>query len=70
MPQFDCRKSEPRNDRHREVSARPLYPVPIFADTAVVDRVARFGGYVFAQTDRGWQVIQHVEVPGSVEVED
>ena len=70
MPQYDCPRSDVRNERNREVSARPLYPVPVFGDTRVVDRFARFGGYVFARTDRGWRIADMVEVPGSIETED
>jgi hypothetical protein len=72
MPQFDCRKSAERSAGHDDVPVRPLYPVPVFQGTAVdrVAYVAKFGGYLFAKSARGWRVVMEVEVPGSVVVED
>jgi len=72
------RKSErpefqPRYERSEPVpSARPLYPVRCFGDTKVdrLSAVARFGGYLFAVTERGWEIVMHYDVPGAVDHED
>jgi hypothetical protein len=53
-----------------EASAAPLYPVKTFGDTAVVGRVARFGGFIFASTDQGWRIVDQIAPAGTVETED
>jgi len=48
-----------------------IHPPPPrhFRETAVADRVARFGGYLFVQTDAGWRVVGAV-APSSDEDEE
>lgn len=52
-------------------SESPLYPFQVLEDYEIKPgEVRRFGGFPLARTDDGWQVVEHVDLRGVVDLED
>lgn len=52
---------------------RALYPVAVLGadDEAMPTEIVRFGGFPFARTDEGgWQLVEHNDLRGVVELDD